>query len=202
MYNSLLKYAIDFCLSLLGLFLISPLMIIIFLLLAVSNQGKVLFRQERSGKNGKVFCLVKFKTMNDNHGDSGKLLPDKERLTKVGRFLRSFSLDELPQLINVLKGDMSLVGPRPLLPEYLPLYNERQARRHEVRPGITGWAQVKGRNALSWEEKFELDVWYIDHLSFVLDMKILFLTIIKVFTRDGINSGNTVTMERFKGSNE
>ena len=143
---------------------------------------------------------MKFKTMNDRRNENGRLLPDNERLTSVGRFIRSLSLDEFPQLINVLKGDMSLVGPRPLLPEYLPLYNVRQARRHEVRPGITGWAQVNGRNAISWEQKFDLDVWYVDHLSFWLDMKILFMTLMKVIRREGINSDTATTMKRFTGS--
>jgi len=143
---------------------------------------------------------MKFKTMNDRRDETGRLLPDNERMTGVGRFIRSLSLDELPQLINVLKGDMSLVGPRPLLPEYLPLYNARQARRHEVRPGITGWAQVNGRNTLSWEDKFEMDVWYVDNVSFMLDIKILFLTFLKVIKREGINSDSAATMERFTGS--
>ena len=166
----------------------------------MSNRGLVFFTQTRPGLNGRFFHLMKLKTMTDKREPSGLLLPDNLRLTVVGRFIRSLSLDELPQLINVLKGDMSLVGPRPLLPEYLPLYNTHQARRHEVRPGMTGWAQVNGRNNLSWEEKFEMDVWYVDNLSFKLDMKILFLTIKKVIRREGINSTSAATMERFYGT--
>jgi len=164
------------------------------------NHVSPFYLQQRTGKGGKSFVVIKFKTMEDKRDSSGRLLPDSKRLTKIGKLLRAFSLDELPQLFNVLKGDMSLVGPRPLLPEYLPLYNERQARRHEVRPGITGWAQINGRNNLSWEEKFEMDVWYVDNISFKLDMKILFLTIVKVLKREGINAGENITMEKFKGS--
>ena len=157
--------------------------------------------QERPGKNGKIFKVVKFKTMTDERDVEGNLLPDAERLTKVGRFVRSTSMDELPQLINVLKGDMALIGPRPLLVQYLPLYNEEQARRHNLRPGITGWAQVNGRNAISWTKKFELDVWYVDHCSFLLDLKIIFLTIKKVFVREGISQKGQATMEYFTGNN-
>lgn len=164
------------------------------------NNGKPFFIQPRPGKNEKIFKLIKFKTMNDKRDKLGYLLPDEKRLTVVGKFVRKTSLDEIPQLINVIKGDMSLVGPRPLLVEYLPLYNEEQKRRHEVKPGITGWAQVNGRNAISWEEKFKYDVWYVDHLSFILDLKILLLTIKKVFKREGISSTNAATMERFTGS--
>lgn len=157
--------------------------------------------QQRPGKKGKIFKVIKFKTMTDECDVNGDLLPDEKRLTNVGKFLRSTSMDELPQLINVLKGDMALIGPRPLLPQYLPLYNKEQARRHEVRPGITGWAQVNGRNAISWTKKFELDVWYVDHCSFLLDLKIILLTIKKVFVREGISSDTSVTMEAFNGNN-
>ncbi len=170
------------------------------LLLAVFQNGAVFFKQERPGKNGRIFGVIKFKTMKDTRDSSGNLLPDSERITGIGRFIRSTSIDELPQLINVLKGEMSLVGPRPLLVKYLPLYNEQQARRHEVRPGITGWAQVNGRNAISWEQKFEYDVWYVDNMSFSLDIKIIILTIKKVVVREGISSETAVTMEAFKGT--
>jgi lipopolysaccharide/colanic/teichoic acid biosynthesis glycosyltransferase len=177
-------------------------MISIFVIIFISNSGKVFFRQERPGKNGKVFKVIKFKTMNDRKGRDGKLLPDNERLTTIGKFIRTTSMDELPQLLNVLKGDMSLIGPRPLLVKYLPLYSHHQARRHEVRPGITGWAQVNGRNAISWEEKFEYDVWYVDNLSMLLDLKIIFRTIQKVIIREGISSTTTLTMEAFKGNHK
>jgi lipopolysaccharide/colanic/teichoic acid biosynthesis glycosyltransferase len=190
---------LDFGLSLVALFLLSPLFICLILILVVVNHGKVFFVHQRPGKDGKLFNLVKFKTMNDLVDETGKLLGDNERLTKFGRFLRKSSLDELPQLLNVLLGDMSLVGPRPLLPEYLPLYSPRQARRHEVRPGMAGWAQVNGRNNLTWEEKFELDVWYVDNLSIILDMKILFLTFLKVLKQEGINYSDASTMKRFTG---
>jgi lipopolysaccharide/colanic/teichoic acid biosynthesis glycosyltransferase len=183
-----------------GLLVVMPFSLLLLPALAFSNRGPVLFIQTRPGLRGKPFRLMKFKTMNDLRDETERLLPDNDRLTGVGRFIRSLSLDEFPQLINVLKGDMSLVGPRPLLPEYLPLYNARQARRHEVRPGITGWAQINGRNTLSWEEKFEMDVWYVDNMSFLLDIKILFLTLLKVLKREGINSGSAATMERFTGS--
>ena len=157
------------------------------------------FYQLRPGKGERIFKIIKFKTMNDRRDANGELLPDAERLTKIGAFVRKTSLDEIPQLLNVLKGDMSVIGPRPLLPQYLPLYNETQKRRHEVKPGITGWAQVNGRNAISWERKFELDVWYVDHLSFVLDLKILLLTVKKVFIREGISQEGQATMEAFRG---
>lgn len=175
-------------------------MIVLFVLLFV-NEGKVFFTQERPGKKARLFKVIKFKTMTDKKDQQGKLLPDKERLTAAGKFIRSTSLDELPQLINVLKGDMSLIGPRPLLPKYLPLYNEQQKRRHEVRPGITGWAQVNGRNAISWQQKFEYDVWYVDHVSFWLDLKIIFLTIRKVLVREGISAEDSATMKPFTGNN-
>ena len=202
MYLRLFKYLIDFLVAFLIPIVIGPLLLIICIWLWVINkQSGIFFLQERPGKGGKIFNLIKFKTMTDKRDAEGKLLPDAERLTAVGRFIRSTSLDELPQLINVLKGDMSLVGPRPLLPRYLSLYSPEQARRHEVRPGITGWAQVNGRNAISWQQKFKYDVWYVDHLSFLLDIKILFLTVKKVFIREGINSGTSVTMEPFNGNN-
>ena len=200
MYKEYLKRIFDFLLSTFGFLLLSPLFIIITLLLCFANKGKPFFFQVRPGKNSKLFKIIKFKTMNDNKGIDGGLLPDKERLTKVGLFVRKTSLDEIPQLLNVIIGDMSLVGPRPLLPEYLPLYNKSQLTRHSVKPGITGWAQVNGRNAISWESKFNLDVWYTNHLSFYLDLKILWLTFKKVIIREGITSETSVTMEKFKGN--
>lgn len=202
MYRHFIKRLFDLFASLLAFLLLFPLILIIFILLLLANQGAPLFVQPRPGKNSKVFKLLKFKTMNDKRDAEGKLLPDKDRITGIGRLIRSTSMDELPQLINVLKGDMSLVGPRPLLVKYLPLYTPEQARRHEVRPGITGWTQVSGRNSLSWEEKFKLDVWYVDHLSFALDIKILWLTLIKVLKREGINQAGQATMEAFKGNLE
>ena len=200
MYKNGIKRIIDFVLSLIGLVVLSPVFIIVTILLYFANKGAgVFFTQERPGKEGRIFKVIKFKTMTDEQDEKGELLSDKERLTKIGQFIRSTSLDEIPQLINVLKGDMALIGPRPLLVEYLPLYSRQQARRHEVRPGITGWAQVNGRNAISWTDKFKLDVWYVDHLSFQLDLKIFFLTLKKVFMREGISSDTSVTMEKFKG---
>ncbi len=202
MYSCFFKRTIDFVLVLVVLVVIWPLLLLIALWLHFVNKGAgVFFLQERPGKHGKIFRVIKFKTMTDERDAEGNLLPDAERLTKVGKFVRSTSLDELPQLINVLKGDMALIGPRPLLPQYLPLYSPEQARRHEVRPGITGWAQVNGRNAISWTKKFELDVWYVEHCSFLLDLKIVFLTVKKVFKREGISSGTSVTMEVFNGKN-
>lgn len=202
MYKKGFKRFIDFCLALIGLLLLLPFFLIVWLLLAIYNKGAgAFFTQSRPGKRGKIFKVIKFKTMTDERDKLGNLLPDEKRLTKVGRFVRSTSLDEIPQLINVLKGDMSLIGPRPLLVEYLPLYSPEQARRHLVRPGITGWAQVNGRNAISWDKKFELDTWYVDNISFKLDCKILYLTILKVFKREGISSDSSVTMEPFKGNN-
>jgi lipopolysaccharide/colanic/teichoic acid biosynthesis glycosyltransferase len=195
------KRALDFILTVTCLIAGFPLFIFLFTILTFTNRRALFFQQTRAGFRGRLFKLLKFKTMNDRKDDIGRLLPDGERLTRLGRILRSLSLDELPQLINVLKGDMSLVGPRPLLPDYLPLYNVHQARRHEVKPGITGLAQINGRNSLSWEEKFELDVWYVDNVSFWLDLKILFKTAIKVLIREGINSKKNVTMERFRGGN-
>lgn len=194
------KRLFDLIVSFAGLIILSPFLIIIALLLAVANRGNPFFRQSRPGKDGKVFVLIKFKTMNDRRDKVGQLLPDAERLTDLGKIIRRTSLDELPQLWNVLKGDMSLIGPRPLLVEYLSLYSEEQSKRHDVRPGITGWAQVNGRNALSWEEKFKHDVWYVENLSLSLDVKIIWLTIIKVFKGEGISSGTSVTMEKFEGA--
>lgn len=203
MYRNYIKRVLDFIIVSSVLLIIWPLLLLISLWLHFANKGAgALFLQERPGKEGKIFKVIKFKTMMDERDRQGNLLPDEKRLTKVGKFVRSTSLDELPQLINVLKGDMALIGPRPLLPQYLLLYNEEQARRHEVRPGITGWAQVNGRNAISWAKKFELDVWYVDHCSFILDLRIVFLTIKKVFVREGISSDTSVTMEPFSGNNE
>ena len=196
------KRLFDFITSSFLLIMLSPILIIIIIWLSISNKGSgAFFFQQRPGKDGKIFKVVKFKTMTDERDRDGNLLPDDKRLTKVGKFVRSTSLDEIPQLINVIKGDMSLVGPRPLLVQYLPLYSKEQARRHEVRPGITGWAQVNGRNAISWKQKFEYDVWYVDNMSFWLDVKILFLTVKKVFVREGISSQTSVTMEVFNGNN-
>ena len=201
-YSCFFKRVIDFILVFVVLAIIWPILLLIIIWLHFANKGAgAFFIQERPGKDGKVFQVIKFKTMTDERDAEGNLLPDAERLTKVGRFIRSTSIDELLQLINVLKGDMALIGPRPLLPQYLPLYSKEQARRHEVRPGITGWAQVNGRNAISWTKKFELDVWYVDHCSFLLDLKIIFLTIKKVFVREGISAATSVTMEAFTGSN-
>lgn len=197
-YKNGVKRALDFCIGLLVLLIIWPVLLLITVWLHFANKGAgAFFTQDRPGKDGKIFKVIKFKTMTDERDADGNLLPDAERLTKVGRFVRSTSIDELPQLINVLKGDMALIGPRPLLPQYLPLYSKEQARRHEVRPGITGWAQVNGRNAISWTKKFELDVWYVDHCSFPLDMKIVFLTIKKVFIREGISQEGQATMDFF-----
>ena len=175
-----------------------PILFGVTVLLFIANDGKPFFFQLRPGKNERIFKIIKFKTMNDEKDSDGNLLPDAYRLSKIGQLVRKTSLDELPQLINVLKGDMSLIGPRPLLPEYLPLYSEQQRRRHEVKPGITGWAQVNGRNAISWQQKFEYDVWYVDHFTFLLDLKIIYLTIKKVFKREGITSENSVSAESFK----
>lgn len=196
------KRVIDFITVFCALAIIWPFLLLIIVFLHFANKGAgAFFTQERPGKDAKIFKAIKFKTMTDERDADGKLLPDSVRLTKVGKIVRSLSIDELPQLINVLKGDMSLVGPRPLLPKYLPLYSQEQYRRHEVRPGITGWAQVNGRNNISWQKKFELDVWYVDHLSFWLDIKIIFLTIKKVFIREGINMEGTATTEAFNGHN-
>ena len=202
MYQYVIKRLIDFIVVFFVLIIIWPVLLLVTLWLHFANKGAgAVFLQERPGRHGKIFKVIKFKTMTDERDAVGNLLPDDKRLTKVGKFVRSTSIDELPQLINVLKGDMSFIGPRPLLPQYLPLYNKEQARRHEVRPGITGWAQVNGRNAISWTRKFELDVWYVDHCSFLLDLKIIFLTIKKVFVREGISSDTCSTMEAFNGNN-
>lgn len=200
MYKTFFKRLIDFLAAFFGLLLLSPVFIIVMIALAIANQGKPFFFQARPGKDEKIFKIIKFKSMNDKKDAEGNLLPDGDRLTKAGNFVRKTSLDEIPQLINVLKGDMSLIGPRPLLIQYLPLYNSTQKRRHEVRPGITGWAQVNGRNALSWQKKFEHDVWYVDHLSFLLDIKILFLTLKKVFVREGISQEGQATVTYFQGN--
>ena len=222
MYKHFFKRAFDFCISLTALVALSPLLLLVALWLHFANKGSltpnpspmgegggylqrwlapVLFFQERPGKNGKIFKVIKFKTMTDERDAEGRLLPDARRLTRVGRLVRSTSLDELPQLINVVKGDMALIGPRPLMPKYLPLYSPEQARRHEVRPGISGWAQCHGRNNISWAEKFRLDVWYVDHLSLWVDIKIIFITIYKVFRRDGISQEGQATIEPFNGHN-
>ncbi len=198
MYQNLLKPFFDFFGALVLLLVASPIIVIVAIILAFSNGGSPFFLQKRPGKKERIFTIIKFKTMNDKKNNNGNLLPDSERLTIVGKFVRSNSLDELPQLLNVLMGDMSFVGPRPLLPEYLPLYNEFQKQRHRVKPGITGWAQVNGRNAISWEQKFEFDVWYVEHQSFWLDVKILFKTVEKVFKKDGISQEGQATAEPFK----
>lgn len=195
-----LKRVFDILVSLAGLILLSPLLLILALLVRINLGAPVFFRQERPGYHEKIFRLYKFRSMKDARDRNGNELPDEERLSKFGRLLRASSLDELPELFNVLKGEMSLVGPRPLLVKYLPLYNAEQHRRHDVLPGITGWAQVNGRNAISWEEKFRLDVWYVDHWTPLLDLKILFLTVKKVFVREGISAENSATMEEFKGN--
>lgn len=202
MYKHFFKRVMDFSIALIVLAIIWPILLVITVWLHFANKGAgAFFLQERPGKDGKIFKVIKFKSMTDERDADGNLLPDAQRLTKVGRFVRSTSIDELPQLINVLKGDMALIGPRPLLTEYLPLYTKEQARRHEVRPGITGWAQVHGRNAISWSEKFKLDVWYVDHCSFLVDAKILFITIKKVLEKEGISHEGQATMEMFTGYN-
>ena len=200
-YRKYVKRALGFSIALVALIVLSPLLLVVTVWLHFANKGAgAFFLQERPGKDSKVFKIIKFKTMTDQRNAAGELLPDNERLTKVGRFVRSTSIDELPQLFNVLKGDMAIIGPRPLLVEYLPLYSPRQARRHEVRPGITGWAQCHGRNALSWSEKFKLDVWYVDHCNFATDLKIIFLTIKKVIVREGISQDGNATMSAFDGN--
>ena len=202
MYKQYIKRLLDIVISAIALLLVGWLLLFVALLLLFANKGAgVFFLQERPGKDGKIFRIVKFKTMTDERGPDGELLPDAQRLTNVGRFVRSTSLDELPQLLNVLMGDMSLIGPRPLLVQYLPIYTPEQARRHEVRPGITGWAQVHGRNAISWHEKFDLDVWYVDHCFCRTDLEILGLTIVNVLKRKDINSATAATMEAFDGTN-
>lgn len=202
MYPKVVKRILDFGCALVLLILASPVLLVVTVLLAVANEGKPFFLQARPGKNERIFKIVKFKSMNDKKDPNGVLLPDGERITKIGKFVRKSSLDELPQLWNVLTGDMSLIGPRPLLISYLPRYNEAQRRRHHVRPGITGWAQVNGRNAISWPKKFEYDVWYVDHISFALDAKIFFMTLKKVLKRADISADNHATMQTFMGSEE
>ena len=201
MYRSSFKRVLDLGIALIAFICFLPVFLIVTCLLAIANRGKPFFLQQRPGKHAKIFRVIKFKTMNDRTDRDGSLLPDAERLTAVGRFVRKTSLDEIPQLINVVKGDMSLVGPRPLLVEYLLHYSDDQKRRHEVRPGITGWAQVNGRNTISWKQKFDLDVWYVDNITFSLDLKILWMTIEKVFKSEGINSTTSATMEKFSGNN-
>ena len=202
MYRKYLKRWLDFVIVLCVLAVIWPILLLVTLWLHFANKGAgAFFTQERPGRNGKIFKVIKFKTMTDERDADGNLLPDAERLTPVGRFVRSTSIDELPQLINVLKGDMALIGPRPLLVQYLPLYSKEQARRYEVRPGITGWAQCHGRNSISWTEKFKLDVWYVDHCSLITDIKVIFITIKKVLLRDGISQEGQATMELFNGNN-
>ena len=201
-YRDCIKRVLGFSIALIAIICLSPLLLVVTVWLHFANKGAgAFFFQERPGKNGKIFKIIKYKTMTDERDATGKLLPDAQRLTKVGRFVRSTSIDELPQLFNVLKGDMAIIGPRPLLVQYLPLYSPEQARRHEVRPGITGWAQCHGRNTLSWKDKFKLDVWYVDHCSFLTDMKVILTTIKKVIARDGIAQNGQATMETFNGNN-
>lgn len=202
MYKIVIKRVLDFLFAFIGFIIILPLFLVVGLLLFFANRGKPFFFQERPGKNSKIFKVIKFKTMNDKRGINGEPLPDAARLTAIGSFVRKTSLDEIPQLLNVIKGDMSLVGPRPLLVEYLPLYNKEQNRRHEVKPGITGWAQINGRNAITWEQKFAYDVWYVDRISPALDFRILIMTLLKVFKSEGINADGQATITKFKGSKE
>ncbi|SEK52977.1 Sugar transferase involved in LPS biosynthesis (colanic, teichoic acid) [Aquimarina amphilecti] len=201
MYNSFIKRFIDFALCFIGVLMLSPLILLLIVLLMIVNNGKPFFFQSRPGKNERIFKIIKFKSMNDKKDEHGELLPFEKRITKTGKFIRKYSLDEIPQLFNVIKGDMSLIGPRPLLVKYLPLYNEFQKKRHDVRPGITGWAQVNGRNAISWDEKFKLDVWYTENRSFKLDLKIILMTIRKVLFKEDINNGENVNMPTFTGNN-
>lgn len=201
-YRDGIKRVLGFGIALVAIICLSPLLLVVTVWLHFANKGAgAFFFQERPGKDGKIFKIIKYKTMTDERDADGKLLPDAQRLTRVGRFVRSTSIDELPQLFNVLKGDMALIGPRPLLVQYLPLYSPEQARRHEVRPGITGWAQCHGRNTLSWQEKFKLDVWYVDHCSFTTDVRVILTTIKKVIVRDGISQDGQATMESFNGNN-
>ncbi len=202
MYKHFFKRLFDFCISLVALICISPILLVVTIWLHFANKGAgAFFLQERPGKNAKIFKVIKFKTMSDERDENGKLLPDEQRITRVGRFVRSTSIDELPQLINVFKGDMALIGPRPLLPQYLPLYSPEQARRHEVRPGISGWAQCHGRNAISWTEKFKLDVWYVDHCTFWTDIQVIFITIKNVLMRKDINFEGASELQAFDGTN-
>ncbi len=200
MYSKYIKRFLDFVLSLIAIIILSPMLLIVAILVRTKLGSPIIFKQERPGKNEKIFTLYKFRTMTDEKDDQGNLLPDEVRLTKFGKLLRSTSLDELPELFNILKGDMAIVGPRPLLVRYLPLYNEHQKHRHDVRPGFTGYAQVNGRNSISWEEKFDLDVYYTNHVSFLLDLKIIFKTVKVVVFREGISSETSVTMEEFRGT--
>jgi lipopolysaccharide/colanic/teichoic acid biosynthesis glycosyltransferase len=202
LYPNIIKPTFDKLISFIGLVMLLPILLILMLLLSIANSGNPFFTQLRPGRHGRIFRVIKFKTMNDKKDENGNYLPEADRLTKIGKFVRSSSLDELPQLLNVLKGEMSLIGPRPLMPQYLPLYSKEQSKRHNVRPGITGWAQVNGRNAISWEQKFEYDVWYVDHLSALIDLKILLLTIKSVIKKDGIYKGDGIaSMEAFNGTN-
>lgn len=200
MYKSFIKPLLEFIVSVTLFIVLLPIFLAVTVALLIANSGKPFFFQDRPGKHALIFKVIKFKTMNDRRDKSGELLPDADRLTAIGNFVRKTSLDEIPQLLNVIKGDMGIIGPRPLLPEYIPLYDKTQLRRHEVRPGITGWAQVNGRNAISWEKKFEYDVWYIDNLSFALDVKILWMTAMKVFKSEGISAEGHVTMQKFRGT--
>ena len=200
MYKIFFKPLLDFVLSFLGLIISSPIFLVVFIALLFANKGKVFFLQNRPGKNGKIFKIIKFRTMNNKRDAHGNLLPDVERLTKIGKLVRKTSLDEIPQLINVLLGNMSLIGPRPLLPEYLPLYNDFQKKRHHIKPGITGWAQINGRNAVEWEKKFKFDVWYVENMSFFLDLQIMFLTLKKVLKLEGVNREGEATNIAFKGN--
>lgn len=200
MYRSFLKRLFDLLIATVAFVIALPVFIVVMVWLFFVNKGRPFFLQERPGKGERIFKVIKFKTMTDEKDENGKLLPDHLRMTTIGRFVRKTSLDEIPQLLNVIKGDMSLIGPRPLLVSYLPLYNEVQKRRHEIRPGITGWAQVNGRNAISWEQKFEYDVWYVEHCSFLLDIKIFILTIFKVLKSEGINAEEGIPMQKFKGT--
>ncbi len=201
LYRNYLKRMIDFIIALVAMITLLPIFVVLIIILYFANDGNPFFCQQRPGLNERIFKIVKFKTMNDKKDSEGNLLSDAKRLTKVGAFVRKTSLDEIPQLINVLKGDMSIIGPRPLLPQYLQLYDEKQKRRHEVKPGITGWAQVNGRNAISWSKKFELDVWYVDNISFTTDLKVFFMTFMKVFKREGISADGHVTSQPFNGKN-
>lgn len=201
MYRVFFKPLIDFIIALAALLILSPILILVTILLALANKGNPFFFQKRPGKNGKIFSIVKFRTMTNERDAGGNLLPDEKRLTGIGKLVRKTSIDEIPQLINIIKGEMSLVGPRPLLPQYLNLYNSRQQKRHEVKPGITGWAQVNGRNAISWNQKFEYDVWYVENLSFPLDMRIIIKTVKKVIFSEDINTANMATTEPFNGTN-
>ncbi len=200
MYKGFLKNILDFIIAIIVFVILLPIFIVVTVLLFIVNKGKPFFFQDRPGKNENIFKVIKFKTMNDFKDDNGNLLSDEKRLTAVGLFVRKTSLDEMPQLINVLKGDMSLIGPRPLLVEYLPLYNDEQKQRHKVKPGITGWAQINGRNAISWEQKFKLDIYYVNNISFLLDLKIIFLTLKKVVISENISSDTSVTMAKFRGT--